>query len=95
MNLDTTISWDNPLWPALAAVLLLGASYIRNKSVPNQVTPEEKSKTLDHFLVLLSSTRVPFAASFVLFIMSNPTIKAQLQSIWDTFVGGKKEGGTQ
>ncbi len=85
MELDFTLSADNPLWSIIGIIALLVGSYLTNKSSGN---PLGASFSLDTVLKVLAGSRIPLLASFVVFIGANPAFREKLDAIWKAFLGG-------
>lgn len=81
MEIDWTLSLDNPLWSVLSAALLLVGAYLANKKSGGPAI------TLDTLLSILASSRIPLITSFVAFVATRPEVREKLQNIWSLFMG--------
>jgi hypothetical protein len=92
METDFTLSTENPLWPILVIVISLVGMWLQNR---NSANPVGKKVSLDFLLSLMLNTKLPLVAGFAAFILSNASVKAQLVSIWEMFMGGTSGNDTQ
>lgn len=82
MEIDWTLSLDNPLWSVLSAAILLLGAYLANKK-----SGGHSAITLDTLLSILASSRIPLITSFVAFVATRPEVREKLQNIWNLFMG--------